>query len=591
MRVKVLGPVELWEANRNLVSGCRPAQLAVLGLLALHADQVVSKDRLIDWLWGERHPATAENLVQVHVSRLRGALRRGREDAAGRIVTRAPGYVLHVEPGELDLLEFERLARAGGAALNGDAPAKAARCLRDALGLWTGPALAGLGISARAQAGAMQLEERRLSVLEQRIEADLRCGNHGEVIGELRGLVAEHPLRERLWEHLMVALCQAGRAGEALFAYTEARDRLVDQLGIEPGQPLRRLQDQILAGSLPDVHPSARHLEADPAPAQSVDLGAVPPIDPLAAPSADSVPAPLADLASASPVDPVSASPGDLVSASSAEIAAALSGDPVSGVSAARSPAPRQLPFDVNGFIGRKEELAHLDRLQNDAGANPSAATIAVVTGTAGVGKTALAVRWAHSVQGHFPDGALFVNLRGYDPVGPPMEPAEALDGFLRALGTAPAAIPPNLEERAALFRTKVSDRRILILLDDAASSEQVRWLLPGSSPCMVLVTSRSRLSGLTVREERTGSASICSPSGRRCGCSARRSESTGRTPSRTRRPSSWRCAPACRWRCGWSRSVPVPGPTSPWPISSGISPTSGGGWTCWPPTTTTPPP
>ncbi|MGH3240546.1 MAG: BTAD domain-containing putative transcriptional regulator [Spirillospora sp.] len=443
-------------ADRNLVSGCRPAQLAVLGLLALHANQVVSKDRLIDWLWGERYPPTAENLVQVHVSRLRGALRRGSEEAAGRITTRAPGYVLHVEPGDLDLLEFERLAREGGAALNRDEPAEAARRLRGALGLWTGPALAGLGLSARAQAGAMQLEERRLSVLEQRIEADLRCGDHGEVISELRGLVAEHPLRERLWEHLMVALCQAGRAGEALFAYTEARNRLVEQLGIEPGPPLRRLQDQILAGSLPSAHL---------APAPPGEFAAVPP--------AESVPEP----------------------------------------SAPRSPAPRQLPFDVHGFIGRKEELAHLDRLQDDAGANPSAnpsanaganpsaATVAVVTGTAGVGKTALAVRWAHSVQDQFPDGSLFVNLRGYDPVGPPMEPAEALDGFLRALGTAPAAIPPGLEERAALFRTRISGRRILILLDDAASPEQVRWLLPGSSRCMVLVTSRCRLSGLTVRE------------------------------------------------------------------------------------------
>ncbi|WP_165968932.1 BTAD domain-containing putative transcriptional regulator [Actinomadura sp. KC06] len=454
MRIKVLGPVEVWNADRNLVGACRPAQLAVLGLLALHANQVVSRDRLIDWLWGERHPATAENLVQVHVSRLRSALRRGGREAAGRIATRTPGYVLHAEPGELDLLEFEQLARTGGTALSGGDPSEAARLLRGALDLWTGPALGGLGLSPRAQAGAMQLEERRLSVLEQRIEADLRCGGHCEVIGELRGLVADYPLRERLWEHLMVALCQAGRAGEALYAYTEARGHLVDQLGIEPGPSLRRLQDRILAGSSREGRPDQ---------AESDDTAGRHPAADLADPR------PMEGLASAQPVE--------------------------------RSAAPRQLPFDIRGFIGRHEELAHLDRLQDDAGANPSAATVAVVSGTAGVGKTALAVRWAHSVQDRFPDGSLFVNLRGYDPVGPPMEPAEALDGFLRALGTAPAAIPPNLEERAALFRTRTSGRRILILLDNAASSEQVRWLLPGSSRCMVLVTSRGRLSGLTVRE------------------------------------------------------------------------------------------
>lgn len=161
---------------------------------------------------------------------------------------------------------------------------------------------------------------------------------------------------------------------------------------------------------------------------------------------------------------------------------------------------PQQLPPDVAGFTGRDGELARLDALLTRTGTRPATVVIASVSGMAGVGKTALAVHWAHRVRDRFPDGTLFVNLRGYDPIGVPVRPDEALDGFLHALGVPPQRMPRSVEERAALFRSRLHDRRVLVLLDNAATSEQVRWLLPGSAGCLVLVTSRGTLSGLVAR-------------------------------------------------------------------------------------------
>ncbi len=160
---------------------------------------------------------------------------------------------------------------------------------------------------------------------------------------------------------------------------------------------------------------------------------------------------------------------------------------------------PRQLPGDVRGFVNRSAELTALDRLLvEDTG--PVGVTLSVIAGTAGVGKTALALRWAHRVRHRFPDGQLHVNLRGYDP-GEPARPEQVLERFLRALGVPPAAIPADLDDRAALYRSRLADRRILVVLDNAASVGQVRPLLPGSDSCLVIVTSRSRLSGLVTRD------------------------------------------------------------------------------------------
>jgi Bacterial transcriptional activator domain len=279
-----------------------------------------------------------------------------------------------------------------------------------------------------------RLEQLRLQALEDGAEADLRLGRQDRLIPELRELAAQHPVRERFHGQLMEALARAGRQAEALEAYRQARRVLVAELGIEPGPQLRLLHQQILNG--------------DPA-------LAAPPNGPGGPPQA---PAPAADPAS--------------------------------------SPAgvPRELPGTAAHFTGREGELAVLAGLLDRGGEQtPGTVVISAIGGTAGVGKTALAVHWAHQVADRFPDGQLYVNLRGYDP-GQLVPAADALAGFLRALGVPGPDIPPEPDERAARYRSLLAGRRMLVVLDNAGSVEQVRLLLPGTPACVTVVTSRDSL-------------------------------------------------------------------------------------------------
>ena len=216
-----------------------PQQRALLALLALHAGEVVSRDRIVDELWGERPPATSAKLVQGYVSGLQKLV------GADVLVTRAPGYLLAVEAGALDLAQFERLVGEGRAALGEGDPGRAAVRLREALALWRGPALANLVSAPFVPGEASRLEELRLSAVCDRIEADLALGQD-DVVPELEALVAEHPLHERLRRQHMLALYRAGRQAEALAAYQAARRALVDELGIEPRREVRALEQAIL---------------------------------------------------------------------------------------------------------------------------------------------------------------------------------------------------------------------------------------------------------------------------------------------------------------------------------------------------------
>jgi DNA-binding SARP family transcriptional activator len=240
MEYRILGPLEISDDGRELELGSGK-QRALLAILLLHANEIVSADRLIDELWGEQPPATAAKTLQVHVSRLRKTL--GPE--AG-LRHRAGGYVLDLRPGELDLERFERLAEEGRRALAGDDAGRAQGLLREALLLWRGPPLAEFAFESFAQRQIARLEELRLAALEQRMEADLVRGRHAELVGELEALVAEHPLRERLRSQLMLALYRSGRQAEALEAYQEARRVFVEELGIEPDRSLRELEKAIL---------------------------------------------------------------------------------------------------------------------------------------------------------------------------------------------------------------------------------------------------------------------------------------------------------------------------------------------------------
>jgi DNA-binding SARP family transcriptional activator/tetratricopeptide (TPR) repeat protein len=430
----LLGPLLVRRAGRTpeIPLG---KQRALLAALLLNANRVVPIGEIAEVLWGDEPPASARMTIQNYIKRLRKAL--DGDDA--RIATAPLGYLIRVEPGELDVSRFAAAQEAARrSARQGDWELAAAQ-LREALSLWRGEPLADAPSQLLAQRHVPRLAEMRLQAVEARIDADLHLRRHADVIAELRLLAGSHPLRERLHALLMLALYRDGQQGEALAAYQRARRALLEELGVEPGPELRQLEGQVL--------------NADPA------------LQPF--PASDGHRAP----AAAPPRQQTPAGP------------------------------PRQLPAPVRHFAGRSRELGALTRLIDLACDDaPSTVVISAISGTAGVGKTALAVHWAHQVAGRFPDGQLYVNLRGYDP-GQPMPAADALAAFLRALGVAGQDIPAGQDERAARFRSLLADRRMLVVLDNARHADQVRPLLPGGAGSLVLVTSRSQLAGLVAAE------------------------------------------------------------------------------------------
>ena len=437
LRFGVLGPLRAWR-HETVVDLGPVQQRVVLAVLALQAGRPVGRQQMIDAVWGENQPRNAVNLVQRHVSGLRRALepdRPGRTPSDLLTWTEA-GYLLTLPPGALDLDLFVRgLSQARTAQAAGQLQ-EAATALHSALELWRGPVCDGLS-SPFLDAQADRLAESRVSALEERIELDLTIGGHGDLVAELRDLVAEHPLRERLRGLLMMALYRTGRQADALTAFRDARRQLRDELGVEPSAPLQQLHQQILA--------------ADPALA---------------------------------PADPAQA------------------GTDADAKTSRRRVVPAQLPHHVPDFTGRDAELDRLDALLNqDGGGARNAIVITVITGTAGVGKSTLALYWAHRVRDLFPDGQLYVNLRGFGPAGSAMEPAEAIHGFLEAFAVPSERMPLDLNDRAALYRSMLADLRVLVVLDNARDVDQVRSLLPGSPSCVVLVTSRNRLTSLVATD------------------------------------------------------------------------------------------
>jgi DNA-binding SARP family transcriptional activator len=237
MDFRILGPLEAADHGRPLALGGSSLR-ALLALLLLHANEVVSSDRLLDELWPEKPPASGATALQVRVSQLRKEL----GPAASRLETKSPGYVLRVERGELDLERFSQLVEEA----DGAEEAVAAERLREALALWRGPPLADLAYQSFAQAAIARIEELRLVALERRIEADLALGRHAAVVPELEALVAAEPLRERLRGQLMLALYRSGRQADGLDAYQAARRTLVEALGLEPSPALQELERAIL---------------------------------------------------------------------------------------------------------------------------------------------------------------------------------------------------------------------------------------------------------------------------------------------------------------------------------------------------------
>ncbi|ROO61136.1 DNA-binding SARP family transcriptional activator [Micromonospora sp. Llam0] len=441
MRVEllVLGEVTVRVDGVDLDLG-HARQRCVLAALLVDANRLVPTDRLLDRVWGDRQPQRARNALAGYLSRLRQVLAPAEPV---RIVRRSGGYLLQVDPALVDLQLFGQLvrraragttaARTGGTSATVDDPTA---LLARALSLWRGTPFGTLE-SAWLDTVRTALAADRLAARLDLVDLRLAAGGHGDLLGELTSLAAEHPLDERIAGQLMRALYGAGRQAEALRHYQVVRTRLADELGTDPAAALRQTYHRILT--------------ADPA------LGTAAALPEAAAPpEAALTPAPRAAPAAAD--------------------------------------VPRQLPAAPIAFTGRVAALVELDALPVD---DPGQPPLAVVSGTAGVGKSSLVLHWARRSVDRFPDGQLYVNLRGFDPAGAALDPAEVVRGFLATLGVAPQRVPIGLAAQTAHYRSLVAGRRMLIVLDNARDAEQVRPLLPGAPGCVTVVTSRGQLGGL----------------------------------------------------------------------------------------------
>ncbi|ROQ67700.1 DNA-binding SARP family transcriptional activator [Streptomyces sp. 840.1] len=438
------GPLPLGPAKRR----------SLLAALLLRANTPVSVSRLTGCLWDDAPPLHARTVIQGHVSRLRALLTGADAEAYGvELTTLGDAYLLRVPETLLDSQRFEELLML---AREQRSPADSVLMLKEALSLWEGPALTGTYPSAPLQAAAQALEESRLTTVEQLAHAYAVLGEHHRAAAVLRTEAAAHPMRESLAAALVSALHGSGHQSEALDCFHRTRRLLADELGIDPGRELADAYARILRG--------------DPQPE---------PDRPGHGPGPDSATTGAAGTGTA---------PGG-GSAGGGQVVGPGIGAP--GGPRAGEPHPTDLlPRAPRGFQGRAAELAALSR------AAAGEAPICLVTGPAGVGKTALALHWARRAPAAFPDGRLFADLRGFGDTGEPT-PLEVLREFLLALGVAPRRVPESVQSAAALFRSLTDRRSLLVVLDNARDSAQVRPLLPGGADCVTLVTSRHRLDGL----------------------------------------------------------------------------------------------
>ncbi|MGA5710632.1 BTAD domain-containing putative transcriptional regulator [Streptomyces cellulosae] len=388
-----------------------PKLRTLLTVLLLDAGRVVSVEALKDALWGGAPPVSALPSLHNHVARLRRLL-----GEPGRLLTAPTGYVLRVDDGELDVQVFDaHVSAARSARAEGDWERVRREC-RAALGLWRGMPLGGPAPEVGGYALVRRLEEARLLLHEWRYDAELALGDESlaDLVPELSALAAEHPLREAYHRQLMLALHRTGRQAEALVVHRDLRARLADELGVEPGQPVREAHVEVLRGS------GTRD-------------------------------------------------------------------------GASRWVRPAQLPPAPAHFVGRADVREGVARVLSGTDATGAV----VLSGTVGVGKTAVALQVAHNLEERFSGGQLYLNLRATEPGAKPPTTAEALASLLRDLGVCSGDVPEHPDAASALLRSLLAPSRTLLVLDDAVSAAQVRPLLPAGPGCGVLVTSRSPLTAL----------------------------------------------------------------------------------------------
>ncbi|MFC4063076.1 BTAD domain-containing putative transcriptional regulator [Planomonospora corallina] len=416
VRFTLLGPVQVL-AGGEPVRGIAPRHRAVLAYLLLNAGRVISMEKLIDAVWGYDRPDTARSQIHAAITALRRALRGVGADHV--LETRPGGYVAIPGPGRLDVQDFAELVAAGR--------------FRDALRLWSGDALADVH-AGYAQGARALLDDRRLTAVERLMEAELDAGRHSQVLDELAGHVAAHPLRERLVGQLVLALHRSGRQADALAAARSYRTALAEEQGLDPGRAFAELEQAVLTDA-PELRARAE------------------------------------------------ARAGNIEARAEAGERAGNTGNRAEdrAVNGVRS---NFLPYDIPDFAGRTAELDRLVAEERN--------TIVTIDGMAGIGKTTLAVRAAHRLADRFPDGQLFIDLGAHAAGRDPLPASAALEVLLRQLGL--TDIPVAEAERSALWRAELARRRVVVVLDNAADGEHVRPLLPGVSDSLLLITSRRRL-------------------------------------------------------------------------------------------------
>ncbi|MFI0091761.1 AfsR/SARP family transcriptional regulator [Streptomyces bobili] len=459
LRFELLGPVRAWRDGTELDVGF-PQQRALLALLLAYEGRPVPAGELLGLLWPGHPPASAPNVVRRYL----GALRRLLEPdlpprAPGRRLLRHPGgHLLEVTPDEVDLLRFRELTRQGiRAAVTGRAEAAALR-FTDALGEWRGPVAMGIAAAARGHVRFTAVGRELLETARLAADAALLCGRTAQILPALRRATALDPLDEPLHARLILSLAACGLQAEALTAYEDVRRRLAAELGITPGTELAAAHTRVLRQDVGRLTSGPR-----------VDVGRKTPVVRVSRPG--------------TAVD--SRGEGGAPGAAPA----VPDGTPSTGHT--------RLPPDIHGFTGRKAELEWLTAARDAVTGTAGAPAAVWIGGMAGVGKTALAVHWAHRAAGHFPDGHLYAALRGSDPARAPAEPEEALRAMLTALGVPATRMPAGAAALTGLYRTLLAGRRVLVVLDDAAGTEQLRPLLPAAPGCLALVTSRHALPGL----------------------------------------------------------------------------------------------
>ncbi|MFJ1707685.1 BTAD domain-containing putative transcriptional regulator [Kitasatospora sp. NPDC088346] len=409
-----------------------PRQRVVLALLLVNANRVVSVDRIAAAVWDGGPPPSAAATVRTYVMRLRQVLGG---QAGRRILTRAPGYQIELDEDETDLGRFTAHRTRAAAHVRAGELERASAEYTAALDLWRGEPLVDIPSRTLRDVEGRYLHELRLQTVESRLDVDLALCRHAEIMPELWREVQESPLREALVSRLMLALFRAGRQSEALALFQLTRTALIDQLGAEPGPELREMQRRILAADDPASSARPKGDTAGPEPQRPGPYRAEP-----------------------------------------------------------RWPRPAQLPAGPGGLVGRtaeEQELARRLLAEVPAGATAAAT---VITGSGGIGKSALALRVAHGVRDRFGHGQLYADLGG---TGSPAEPGEVLGRFLTDLGVPADEIPGDPEQAVLLYRSLTADRRVLVVLDDASSAAQVRPLVPGCRAGRVVVTSRDRLADL----------------------------------------------------------------------------------------------